>query len=58
MPKFKATLFETLAHTLELEADDLDQAMEIANKIVEDGEPEEYDTESLGIYDSDFEEIK
>ena len=51
MSKYEIRIYETLMHTVTVEADDPDSAYEIGYDIVMNGEDGSYDTESCGTAD-------
>jgi len=57
MPTYNVIVFETLAHTVQITADNDDNVVDTAYEIIEAGNPNTYTTVSLGTYDSNVEEI-
>ena len=57
MPQYKIDIYETLIHTVELEADNDDSALELATDMVENGDPANYHTESNGCYHTEIDEV-
>lgn len=58
MPKYHVEVKELLIHTIELEADNQDNAYRLANEIIESGNPDSYHTESDGCFDTNVIEVK
>lgn len=52
MPKYEVRLYETLMHTIEVEADDRESAIEIAyDQVMNEIGDYDYDTKSCGTAD-------
>lgn len=49
MPKYEVTLSETIFHTVEVEADDTDEALELATELVVNGDGRDAFVDSQGI---------
>lgn len=58
MPNYNVTIFKTLAHKIEITTEISERALEVGCELVENDETDSYDTESLGTYDSDIEEVE
>ena len=53
MKKYSVLLRETLVHTIIVEAENVDDAYKTANELIETADPDTYETESEGIFETE-----